>query len=375
MSEKKREKLKEYFETGKKPTEDQFEDLIDSCLNSQDDRIKIEQNGNDGVVTVKIEGKLQLDEGVAINNFVNDLSGEQQNGDNNSIVPTSQAVKSYVQEKISTLESNIAQLEERINAIEKLLEEPDKFIEEDLGDGVKLEMVLIPAGTFLMGSPESEGPYSSERPQHFVSVPAFYMSKFQVTQAQWKAIASLPKINDDLNQDPSYFKGNDRPVETITRFSAVEFCDRLSLKTGRHYRLPSEAEWEYACRAGTLTKYYSGNSEGDLARVAWYQGNSSGQTHSVGDRDPNAFGLYDMHGNVWEFCADHCHDNYKDAPIDGSAWIVGGIGVRVRGGSWNGNFNDCRSACRGRSDEEFNYTGFRIVWQEKMFPGHLNKDV
>ena len=160
----------------------------------KDDKITIERNGNGEDITVKIksksvkiEGELELNNGVAINNFVSELNNELQNGDEVT-VPTSQAVKNY---------------------IEELLRKPDKLIEEDLGDGVKLEMVLIPAGTFLMGSPETEpGSNDRERPQHFVSVPAFYMSKFQVTQAQWKAIASLEglKVEHDLEPDPSRFK-------------------------------------------------------------------------------------------------------------------------------------------------------------------------
>ncbi len=361
MSEKKREKLKEYIETGKKPTVDQFEDLIDSCLNSKDDRIEIERNRNSDVTKVIIHSQLQLEEGVTIKEFANDLSGD------NGIVPTSQAVKSYVQAKIEALESK---LEKRINAIEKLFEEPDKLIEEDLGDEVKLEMIFIPAGTFLMGSPETEpGSLLEEKPQHFVSVPAFYMSKFQVTQDQWKVIANLDEVDFDLNPDPSNFKGNNHPVEMVSWFQAVEFCKRLSLKTGCEYRLPSEAEWEYACRAGTRTIYYNGNSTQDLDVAGWYKENSEeggdNKTHPVGQKLPNAFGLHDMHGNVYEWCFDHWLPHYRVAPRDGSALIINDNYKRrvIRGGAFSTDSRNCRSASRlsYESDKANKRYGFRVV--------------
>jgi len=125
---------------------------------------------------------------------------------------------------------------------------------EGLGNGVILEMVSIPGGSFLMGSPESEeGRYDNESPQHQVTVAPFYMGKYPVTQAQWQVVAALPRVNNKLNSDPSLFKGANRPVERVSWHDAVKFCAGLSQKTGRYYRLPSEAEWEYACRAGTAT--------------------------------------------------------------------------------------------------------------------------
>ena len=179
---------------------------------------------------------------------------------------------------------------------------------EDLGNGVTLEMVAIPGGTFMMGSPEGEG-YNKEKPQHEVTLQPFLMGKYSVTQAQWREIASLPKVNKDLNPELSYFTGNNRPVEQVSWDDAVEFCERLSRKTrrGYRYRLPSEAEWEYACRAGTTTKYHFGETITD--QLANYNRNLS-ETTSVGQFMPNSFGLYDMHGNVMEWCQDDWHNNY-----------------------------------------------------------------
>ncbi|MDE5110789.1 MAG: formylglycine-generating enzyme family protein, partial [Trichodesmium sp. St7_bin2_1] len=214
------------------------------------------------------------------------------------------------------------------------------YFTQSLPDNVSLEMVAIPSGTFTMGSPESEeGSYDDERPQHDVTVPSFFMGKYPVTQGQWRAIASRTdlKEKEDLDPDPSHFKepykGIDRwqrPVEDVTWYQAVEFCERLSKLTGRKYRLPSEAEWEYACRAGTTTPFYFGETiNTDLAN---YRGtdnkeyNRSGsygdgpkgeykeETTPVGQFPANAFGLYDMHGNVWEWYADDWHDNYVGAP-------------------------------------------------------------
>jgi formylglycine-generating enzyme required for sulfatase activity len=252
--------------------------------------------------------------------------------------------------------------------------EAQQFI-ESLGNGVPLEMVSIPEGQFEMGSPTDElERFDDESPQHPVSVPAFFIGKFPVTQAQWRAIASLPQVNRELNPDPSRFNGSDRPVETILWEEAVEFCDRLSAYTNREYRLPSEAEWEYACRGGTTTPFHFGETiTTDLAN---YNGNSiygngvkgvyRSETTPVGSFEvANAFGLYDMHGNVWEWCADHWHDNYIDAPSDGSAWIEGGDrNLRViRGGSWIDGPWNCRSAYRNRYvlDDRSDYLGFRVV--------------
>jgi formylglycine-generating enzyme required for sulfatase activity len=229
-----------------------------------------------------------------------------------------------------------------------------------LGNGVILDMIAIPSGNFVMGSPDSEeGRSNTESPQHSVTITPFYMGKFTVTQAQWRSVAVLPQVSLALNPDPSFFKGKNFPVESITWDEAVEFCARLSLKTGRNYRLPSEAEWEYACRAGTTTPFHVGKTiTSDLANydgvIFSYSSGSQGiyrkKTTLVGSfQVANAFGLYDMHGNVWEWCADSWHTHYHGAPSDGKAWTNNSDNRYrlLRGGSWSGNLGSCRSASRG----------------------------
>jgi formylglycine-generating enzyme required for sulfatase activity len=236
---------------------------------------------------------------------------------------------------------------------------------EDLGKGITLEMVYIPSGTFTMGSPENEKErMSRESSQHQVTVPAFFMAKYPVTQAQWQAI---------IGNNPSFFKGENRPVEKVSWEESVEFCQRLTEKTGKTYRLPSEAEWEYACRAGTTTPFYFGetittdlvNYHGDYPYGSAPKGVYRGKTTDVGSFPPNAFGLYDMHGNVWEWCADHWHENYEGAPTDGSVWKESGDeGLFVlRGGSWGDGAGRARSAGRGggsRADRDGDL-GFRLA--------------
>ncbi|MFE4108388.1 SAV_2336 N-terminal domain-related protein [Almyronema epifaneia] len=231
---------------------------------------------------------------------------------------------------------------------------------EDLGQGVVLEMVLVPAGSFVMGSPETEkGRSDDEGPQHEVTFAAsFLMAKYPITQAQWRVVAALPQVGHELASDPSSFKGDNCPVETITWYDAVEFCARLSQHTGRDYRLPSEAEWEYACRAGTTTPFHFGetittdlaNYDGNYAYGAGPKGQYREQTTEVGSFPANAFGLHNMHGNVWEWCQDHWHDNYDGAPTDGSAWLFSDESKYriLRGGSWDDDPGNCRSASRGR---------------------------
>ncbi|GAB4325491.1 MAG: hypothetical protein OHK0047_10400 [Leptolyngbyaceae cyanobacterium] len=266
--------------------------------------------------------------------------------------------------------------------IHKRWEQAQYFV-EDLGKVVTLYLVLIPGGSFRMGSPADELERSeSEDPQHTVTVPQFFMGKYPVTQAQWQAVAALPQVNRKLESDPSRFKGSDRPVELVSWYDAVEFCDRLSQLTGRPYRLPSEAEWEYACRAGTTTPFHFGETiTTDLANYCGEDRKEYGWSGSYG-RGPkgiyrqetttvgsfgvaNAFGLFDMHGNVWEWCLDHWHENYKGAPTDGSAWVTGGDSDRrlLRGGSWGNNPRLCRSACRDglNPDDRDDLIGFRVV--------------
>jgi len=245
----------------------------------------------------------------------------------------------------------------------------------DLGGGVTLEMVEISGGTFTMGSPDAEKErYGGEGPQHQVTVRPFLIGKYQLTQAQWRAVAGLPKVDRDLNADPSNFRGDDLPVEQVSWEEAVEFCARLSLKTGETYRLPSEAEWEYACRGGTVTPFAFGetitpqivNYNGNYPYGSAPKGIYREKTIPVGSLGvANGFGLYDMHGNVWEWCQDVYHENYNGAPADGSAWMSGGNqGLRVlRGGSWNYDGCGCRAAYRDRSApgvRGFKF-GFRVV--------------
>jgi formylglycine-generating enzyme required for sulfatase activity len=232
---------------------------------------------------------------------------------------------------------------------------------------VELEMVAIPGGTFVMGSPHDEPErYSSEGPQHEVSIESFFMGRYPVTQAQWRAVAALPQVQRELKTDPSRFKGDDRPVENVSWNDAVEFCARLSAQTGRDYRLPTEAEWEYACRAGTTTPFHFGETiSSELANYGGSAGERRGETTPVEQFGvANAFGLSDMHGNVWEWCQDHWHENYEGAPTDGSAWLEGGDSSRRvrRGGSWIIDPRFCRSAFRYRyvPDYYFYVLGFRV---------------
>jgi formylglycine-generating enzyme required for sulfatase activity len=230
-----------------------------------------------------------------------------------------------------------------------------QFIEQ-IGSA-SLEMVFIPGGKFMMGGDK----YDNEKPPHEVTVPAFYIGKFTVTQTQWRAVAALPKIKIELNPNPSNFKGDNRPVEQISWHDAREFCARLANHTGRLYRLPSEAEWEYACRAGTTTPFAFG--ETIINKVVNYNDKETIEVGSLGVA--NDFGLFDMHGNVWEWCEDGWHNSYESAPIDGSAWLSGGDSSYrvVRGGSWDLNRGICRSAVRSGIEPGDRYVnvGFRVV--------------
>jgi formylglycine-generating enzyme required for sulfatase activity len=251
---------------------------------------------------------------------------------------------------------------------------------EDLGNGIELDMVQIPGGQFLMGSPDDElERRSSEGPQHNVTVPDFFIGKYPVTQAQWQVVAGWDEVDRTLTSNPSNFKGADRPVEDVSWLDAIEFCKRLSAKTQRPYRLPSEAEWEYACRAGTDTPFYFGETlTPELANYDWdyiygdygveKKKNDDRGTTSVGKFPANGYGLHDMHGNVWEWCADDWHSDYMNAPIDGSVWNAsndsGSRSVKVlRGGSLIDIPGWCRSAIRfiNHADSASYHDGFRLV--------------
>ena len=256
--------------------------------------------------------------------------------------------------------------------------------------GLDLGMTYVPGGSFYMGLNASEEEevrkeiekyYKNESdwvktvmPQHQVSVRPFFIGKFQITQAQWRTIARFPKVRIDLKLDPSGFKGDKLPVENVSWEDAQEFCARLSRQTGKLYRLPTEAEWEYACRAGTLTPFafgetitpevvnYAGNHPYGNAKKGTYRG----KTTPVGSLGmANAFGLFDMHGNVWEWCEDVRHESYDYAPGDGTAWLSGEeSGSRViRGGGWYNAGYGCRSDNRffNQPDYRNEGVGFRVV--------------
>ncbi|MCU0541122.1 MAG: bifunctional serine/threonine-protein kinase/formylglycine-generating enzyme family protein [Oscillatoriaceae cyanobacterium Prado104] len=241
-------------------------------------------------------------------------------------------------------------------------------------NGITLEMVAIPGGSFIMGSLSAEAQRdNNEGTPRTVNVAPFLMGKYQVTQVQWLAVADLPKIKIDLNPHPSYFKGDDLPVEQVSWDDAIEFCARLSQFTGQNYRLPSEAEWEYACRASTTTPFYFGatitpdlvNYNGNYPYGGAEKGIYREKTTAAGSFPANSFGLYDMHGNVWEWCQDIWHDDYRDAPTDGSAWETDGDGKYrlLRGGSWCYLARDCRAARREKNspDTRNSYVGFRVA--------------
>jgi formylglycine-generating enzyme required for sulfatase activity len=262
----------------------------------------------------------------------------------------------------------------RVNSRGEIIQREQKqasAITQNLPQGATLERVYIPGGKFLMGSPDGVG-NATEHPQHQVTIAPFFMSKYPVTQAQWRAVASLPQEQRKLDSAPSHFKGDNRPVEQVSWHDAVEFCARLSRYTGDVYRLPSEAEWEYACRAETTTPYYFGdtitpqlvNYDGNYTYGDAPKGEYRTQTTDVGIFPPNNFGLYDLHGNVWEWCADMWSDSYAGAPKNGSIWEKGDNNRSpLRGGSWDDDPGYCRSAyrfffTRGNANDRF---GFRIV--------------
>ena len=248
------------------------------------------------------------------------------------------------------------------------------FIEPLLAvpDALPLHLVQIPGGTFTMGSPEEELEHQKhEGPQHSVTVPLFFMGRYPVTQAQYQALMGT---NPATEYEADRFVAPNKPVVGVSWQDATEFCQRLSAQTGRTYRLPSEAEWEYACRAGTQTPFYFGKTL--TTEVANYDGN---YTYADGPKGEfrngtipvdliglaNRFGLSDMHGNVWEWCEDDYHDSYEGAPEDGSAWVDAERSkiLRIlRGGAWDNDPWYCRSASRGSVNAEFRSSdvGFRL---------------
>ncbi len=235
-----------------------------------------------------------------------------------------------------------------------------KELAVDLGNGVRLEMALIPAGEFMMGSPDADGnAANSEKPPHRVRITKpFYLGKYLVTQEQWETV---------MGGNPSGFQGPKNPVETVSWDDCQTFLDKLKAKSGPGggtFQLPSEAQWEYACRAGTTTRYCFGDEEPGLDEYGWYRTNSDSKTHPVGEKKPNAWGLYDMHGNVWEWCQDWFSEGYyANSPADDPSGPTTGSDHVVRGGLWRRPARSCRSANRGHVKEPGglgNDLGFRV---------------
>ncbi len=225
----------------------------------------------------------------------------------------------------------------------------------DLGNGVHLEFILIPAGEFDMGSPRSEeARENDEEPVRRINITKpFYIGRYEVTQAQWKAV---------MGYTQSHFKGLDLPVDGIRWAHAVDFCIRLSEREFESFRLPTEAEWEYACRAGNVTSFSFGDVPSLLTQYAWFNSNSDHTTHPVGQKAPNAFGLYDMHGNVWEWCSDW-YDKYSADSVIDPKGPPDGSSRTLRGGSWFCTPGPCRSGNRGWNtpDTRDDDVGFRVV--------------
>ncbi len=236
-----------------------------------------------------------------------------------------------------------------------------------------LDLVLIPEGTFLMGSSEKKS-YPEERPVHLVKIPPFFIGKHPITKEQWRFVSELPKMRIDLHKYPSKKGGGKHPVTRVSWEDSNEFCDRLSEFLGEKYRLPTEAEWEYSCRAGSLTAYNFGDVI--TSNVANFDGRYPchddlkdifrGRITSVGElKYANQFGLFDMHGNIWEWCQDSWHESYNDAPSNASAWEdnTSSLVKVIRGGSWLSEAVKCRSAYRQRGDmnHRSENTGFRIA--------------
>jgi formylglycine-generating enzyme required for sulfatase activity len=244
-------------------------------------------------------------------------------------------------------------------------------------NSIGMKLKLIPAGEFVMGSPDNdEGAGPEEKPQHKVRISPFYLGIYEVTQAQYKAV---------MGNTPSSFKGSDDlPVEKVSWLDAVKFCNELGEKeglksfyeleagtarvpdwAGSGYRLPTEAEWEYACRAGSATAFSFGDDiKAPLGDFAWFGGNSEGKTHRVGQKRPNAFGLYDMHGNVWEWCSDwYGGAYYRHSPVDDPPGAGQATHRVMRGGSWFLDPQYARSASRGRRTPEkrIGELGFRVA--------------
>lgn len=221
-------------------------------------------------------------------------------------------------------------------------------------NSIGMKLAYMPPGNFKMGSPKTEpGRIANETERRVAFEKGFQIGVTEVTQEEWRAI---------MENNPAYFTGDKLPVERITWEEATEFCRRLSQKENKQYRLPTEAEWEYACRAGTTTAYYSGADEASLAKAGWYLRNSGNQSHPVGQKLPNRWGLYDMHGNVSEWCAERANED-ATAPQSTRLEREERTLRDLRGGSWGLGAGDCRSSSRLRNAGSYRYfdLGFRVV--------------
>lgn len=217
------------------------------------------------------------------------------------------------------------------------------------GEDVTLELIAIPEGEYIMG-----GSKANEQPKHEVRLKSFLAGKYLVTQNQYLAV---------VGSNPSHFKGADLPVESVSWYEAINFCQRLSQLNNRKVRLPSESEWEYLARAGTTREYFFGDNFSWLGKYAWYGVNSDKKTHAAGKKLPNSWGLYDVLGNVWEWCQDEYYQNYTNALTDGSP-MSGDCKYRIlRGGSWLNDHTLCRCAYPNwaNPNSKHNIYGFRVV--------------
>ena len=249
------------------------------------------------------------------------------------------------------------------------------FEGETFSNSIGMEFVLIPAGEFWMGNNCKDDPFTEkeecedvpedEHPYHEVIISRpFYMSRTEVTQEQWYEV---------MGNNPAYFKtekvgmtSRNHPVDSVSWYDAQEFVRKLNEQEGTDaYRLPTEAEWEYACRAGTDTRYFFGDDVSPLGDYAWHDDNANGTTHQIGQKQPNAFGLYDMYGNVWEWVADSWHDNYEGAPTDGTVWRNSDNEEAnvLRGGAWDTepSLLRCSNRDKGTTGGQGRFDGFRVV--------------
>ncbi len=263
---------------------------------------------------------------------------------------------------MQTIEFETPTLNEKGEVIARIHHRAEQLT-EDLGNGVHLNMIAIPSGIFQMGSSPQYG-NNEERPRHFVTIKSFMLGKFLISQEQWKAVmGKLP---------PCRFKADKLPIEQVSWNAAQKFCKRLSKETGRSYRVPSESQWEYACRAGTDTPFSFGETlTTDFANYVGehiYRHEPPGLYRRIttegGTFPPNAFGLYDMHGNLWEWCADNWLDDYHASPRDETDYQIQDNPYRVvRGGSWHDPAANCRSMARVHflGSEADDFIGFRVA--------------